>query len=159
MIIEEFYRLSAALTGYDEVDLLGTGVGDQYYDVLINLIPRQHLENLATQFNLITDSCQTTWDSQIRQQLLSNPLFGPVCRNIIKMWYLSNWYPMPTQWRTEYGVPTQTSHKYDDVEFVISDEAYQEGLVWDAIGAHPMGAKQPGYATWSFQPDDLTPYK
>jgi hypothetical protein len=27
-----------------------------------------------------------------------------------------------------------------------------EGLVWDAIGSHPQGAKQPGYASWALPP-------
>jgi len=27
-----------------------------------------------------------------------------------------------------------------------------EGLLWTAIGAHPAGAKAPGYGSWAEQP-------
>ena len=29
---------------------------------------------------------------------------------------------------------------------------YAQGLVWNAIGAHPQGAKMPGYGSWALPP-------
>ena len=53
--------------------------------------------------------------------------------NIIALWYVGGW-----------------GQGFDQV--VVSADGYREGLVWDAIGAHPMGAKQPGFDTWSEPP-------
>jgi len=41
--------------------------------------------------------------------------------------------------------------------FVVSPAAYTEGLLWRAIGAHPAGAKAPGYGSWA-QPPDISGY-
>ncbi|NNH33825.1 hypothetical protein C9413_32005, partial [Rhizobium sp. SEMIA 4085] len=35
---------------------------------------------------------------------------------------------------------------------VVSPDAYIEGLLWKAIGAHPAGAKGPGFGSWAFPP-------
>ena len=36
--------------------------------------------------------------------------------------------------------------------FVVCPEAYAEGLLWRAIGAHPAGARAPGYGSWAAPP-------
>jgi hypothetical protein len=36
--------------------------------------------------------------------------------------------------------------------FVVCPAAYTEGLLWRAIGAHPAGAKAPGYGSWAAPP-------
>jgi hypothetical protein len=69
-----------------------------------------------------------------------------MARNIIKMWYTGNWAQLPQAWRNQHGAGAR------DVDHVISSQAYQEGLVWRAIGTHPQGAKQPGFGTWALPP-------
>lgn len=59
---------------------------------------------------------------------------GPLAKALIRLWYLGLW----------------TSA--DGPERVASPRAYREALVWDAIGAHPMGAKQQGFAAWAMPP-------
>lgn len=55
---------------------------------------------------------------------------------VIELWYLGIWRgTMGTE-----GV-------------VVSPRAYREGLVWRAMGAHPMGAKQPGFGSWALPPE------
>ncbi|UAA39849.1 hypothetical protein KIH87_05705 [Paraneptunicella aestuarii] len=156
MQLNDFYRISAVLTGYDEVKLIGTGVGQSYFDVLTGIIPESIITALNTTFTSLPGSCPDTLNTLVRQEIMANEALGPVARNIIKMWYCSTWFPMPDNWVSKYAVPTQTPGQYQDVEFIISDDAYIQGLAWDAVHSHPMGAKQPGFATWSFKPEDIT---
>ncbi len=155
----DFYRISAPLTGYDEAQLRGTGVGETYLEVLSTLIPATITHQLQDAFLNLSHDCDDTLNEQIRIHILSNEKLGPVARNIIKMWYLSIWYPMPQDWTSNYSEPTQTPGKYEDVEFIISEDAYIQGFAWDALKSHPMGAKQPGWATWSFAPEDISHHR
>ena len=67
-------------------------------------------------------------------------------RALIQLWYLGQWVPLPEDWRNRFGASRF------DVAKIISTRAYKEGLVWDAIGAHPMGAKQQGFGAWAQEP-------
>jgi len=148
--LADFYQLSATLTDYETVQLKGTGVGEEYYNVLISLIPENILNELFDGYNSLDKNCfGNITDEQIYSDILANPGFGPVARNIIKLWYLSIWHQLPANWRRKYGIPGQANDKYQDVQFIVSRNAYIQGLVWQATGRHPMGAKQPGYGTWN----------
>lgn len=162
MNLTDFYRISAILTGFNEAKLRGTGVGETYYDVLTTLIPSPILTQLQDTFDTVeVTHLQTTapqhenFDTLFRSQVLASDKYGPIARNIAKMWYTSIWYPLPAAWTKQFGSPSQSPEKYQDVEFIISDEAYKQGLAWDAVFSHPMGAKQPGWATWAFTPEDI----
>ncbi len=66
--------------------------------------------------------------------LLAGRDAGALGRAVIALWYLGMWTGP------------------DGGERVASPRAYREGLVWDAIGAHPMGAKQQGFGAWAMPP-------
>lgn len=61
---------------------------------------------------------------------------GQLGAAVVELWYLGAWRGV------DGGEPLQ----------VVSPRAYREGLVWDAIGAHPMGAKQQGFGSWALPP-------
>lgn len=149
--MDRFYKLSTTLTSFEEIDLIATGVGQEYYDTVKTIVSEAIFQSLLDTFQEI---CQkygdqpSKLDQYVRSDILANPQFGPVARNIIKMWYLANWYQLPEAWREKYGTSPE------DKTHVVSSEAYKEGLVWIAAEAHPMGAKQPGFATWSFPPSE-----
>jgi hypothetical protein len=65
---------------------------------------------------------------------------------MIVLWYTGQWVQLPREWRGRHGANAA------DVDAILSAESYSEGLVWDAIGAHPQGAKAPGFATWVTPP-------
>ncbi|WP_020409994.1 hypothetical protein [Hahella ganghwensis] len=153
--LDDFYQLSAALTDYKVAQLQGTGVGEDYLEVLSTIIPHAILAELFGSYrSIVAENSATPTEQLIRDGILSNAKLGPVARNIIKMWYLSIWYQMPEDWRQLYGKPNQGDPKYQDVQFVVSRNAYIQGLVWQTLGSHPMGAKQPGYGTWGDKPSD-----
>lgn len=133
-LVGEFLDLSAVLTGYDAVDLQGTGLVEQYWETL------DHVVGDATRGGLIdawrrAEKGKAPIETAVRQEIMSDPVLGPVARNLVKLWYLGQW---------------QGGNQED--WFIPSAAAYTEGLVWDAIGAHPQGAKQEGFGTWQFKP-------
>lgn len=167
--LREFVKFSAAVTGFSEFDLWGTGQAEVYYETVVN---------------------QEGWDA-IRNAISSDPSAvppDPVVQSIIKLWYVGVWYgpeltgrvdvaawtapgrsgakpAVPDDSRPEEGRPWQDvpgqhqagengAHARDGRKplFVVSPDAYTEGLLWRAIGAHPSGAKAPGYGSWANPP-------
>lgn len=151
--IEAFLALSAALTGFGRVDLLGTGMSRAYYAEVVGIVGKSIAgELVSTARRIFTRGRRDpkAREKAIRQEILADPKLGPVARNIIQMWYVGTWYQLPTSWRQAYGGNPK------DVDHVVSADAYTQGLVWVAAGVHPAGAKQPGYGTWALPPRGAT---
>lgn len=131
---DRFVELSSLLTGFDAAELESTGMVRPYLALLTELVGDQIVgELLAASTHDLPD-------------LLQHPCHGPLCKNLIVLWYLGQWDQLPAAWRTAYG-----AHP-DDVSRIVSSDAYKEGLVWPAMGSHPPGAKQPGYGSWALPP-------
>ncbi|MFF5469276.1 hypothetical protein [Streptomyces achromogenes] len=162
--LRDFVKFSAAVTGFSEFDLWGTGQAEVYYETVVN---------------------QEGPDA-IRKAMASDPhaAADPVVNSIIKLWYVGVWYgpelvgrmdvaawTAPGRSGAKPAVPDdsrpETSRLWQAVSghhqageegahggperkplFVVSPDAYTEGLLWRAIGAHPSGAKAPGYGSW-----------
>lgn len=135
--VAQFLRLSVILTGFDENELLGTGMLETYYDELLRIIGAREAGSLFGALLLVDD------EDGFRSVILDDARYGPVARNVLRMWYLGTWAQLPREWRNNYGA---TSY---DTDHVVSAAAYREGLVWPAAGTHPMGAKQQGYGSWT----------
>jgi hypothetical protein len=73
-------------------------------------------------------------------ELLTHDAFGPICRSIMKLWFLGSWYS-PTDPKTQVRV--------------ISSNAYKEGLVWRIMRAHPMGYSNWTFGYWADEPPPL----
>ena len=147
--IDYFYSLSTVLTGYNSVKLFGTGQGGFYFKSLNHILGKKLVTELLDAYQALEIKTNDI-NTSVNSHLLLHKKWGPVCKNIIKMWYMGNWYQMPTRWRENYVSSTLDTSK------VLSSNSYIEGLVWKAMGQHPKSAKQPGYATWSFAPQPLT---
>lgn len=148
--IDYFYKLSVVLTGYDSVVLYGTGQGETYFKTLQQILGNALVRDLLMEFQVMIEQSNhkpKALQVHIERELLQDAKWGAVCRNIIQLWYMGNWYQMPTQWRENYVSSTQ------DTTHVVSANSYIEGLVWKAMGRHPKSAKQPGYSTWAFKPN------
>ena len=143
--LDTFYKLSAALTGFEEIDLLGTGVGQEYLDELLRSAGEEHVKALLAAAKKAGDSTaelqKTIWND-------ADERFGPLARNIVLLWYLGSWYPLSESWHKQYRPG------FDAVpEHVVSATAYQEALWAPAVGAHPRGAKPPGFGSWGKAPN------
>jgi hypothetical protein len=135
--LERFVGLSAALTGFRAVDLWGTGRAEAHLELVLSVCG----ETLVAEL-LAADPEDTAW-------LLADPDLGPIARNVIVLWYLGQWDQMPRHWRDRNGASPA------DVAGIPSAAAFRAGLVWRAIGSHPMSADPPGFASWATPPADM----
>lgn len=144
-----FTDISVALTGFDRVELSGTGLIDTYYDTLLRMIGEREAGQFFRHADdaLAQDRSKAPRDgTEFKRTIVDDDRFGPVALGLIKLWYLGRWYPLPGGYRDRFGSTA------DDVEHVISSQAYREGLVWSAAGTHAMGSKGPGFGSWGEPP-------
>ena len=142
-----FTDISVALTGFDRAELSGTGMIDAYYDTLRRVIGEREAGQFFRYAEEALSKDRATGDgTEFEKAVIDSERFGPVALGLIKLWYLGTWYPLPGSYRDRFGSTA------DDVEHIVSSQGYREGLVWLAAGAHPMGAKGPGYGSWSEPP-------
>jgi hypothetical protein len=163
--LRDFVKFSAAVTGFSEFDLWGTGQAEAYYKTAVDQEGPDAIEKA-----MASDPSAVPAD--------------PVVGSIIKLWYVGVWYgpelagrmdvaawtapgrsgakpAVPDNSRPEGSRSWQAmSGRHQAGEeraygrdvrkppFVVSPDAYTEGLLWRAIGAHPSGAKAPGYGSW-----------
>jgi hypothetical protein len=147
---EQFLELSARLTGFERVELQGTGLSEEYYRQLVGVIGKELCDELCLLSSRLIEEFHDDEDelnAAIRRQIMASAKFGPVARNIIQMWYLGSWIQMPPGWRSQFGTAP------NDVTRVISAEGYIQSLVYNVMGAHPPAAKQPGFGSWGQPPD------
>jgi hypothetical protein len=140
------------LTGYDQADLQGTGLVVTYYQTLTGIVRPQICEDLwkVSSGALERDRHdERALNAAIRHEIMASPLFGPLAASIIQMWYLGSWVQLPPAWRKEFGDSREGDSR------VISTEAYKQSLIYDVMCAHPPGAKQPGFGSWSQPPANV----
>jgi hypothetical protein len=148
-LLDDFLALSSALTGFSVFRLKGTGQADPYLSTVTGIVGETTLRALLATFRRIAEQAgedQGALERGIRRDILSDSKLGPVTRNIIKLWYVGTWYALPVEWREAFAAGGR------DRTFVVSPDAYTEGLLWPAVGASPSGAKPLGYGMWAMAP-------
>ncbi len=147
--LDEFLEMSTVLTAFSAYKLKGTGQLEAYFNTVVEIVGKATMDELLNAYRKVKKAAnndETVLNKQLRFQILSNDKLGPITRNIIKMWFIGSWYQLPNAWRENYGEAEK------DSTFVISTNAYIEGLLWPTIDSHPPGAKAPGYGTWASKP-------
>jgi hypothetical protein len=144
---ERFINLSALLTGFERAQLLGTGVADQYLRTLEEVVCDQVLDDLLHAYERLPTGEQS--EAAVRSEILDDADRGPVARNLITLWYSGTWRALPDDWRRAHGASPL------DTDRVVSGEAYVAGLQWVAAGAHPIGARPPGFGSWALPPEGI----
>jgi hypothetical protein len=140
-----FLELSALLTGFSRVQLLGTGVADEYLQTLEATLPGEVLDGLLDSYERLPAGDQR--EAALASEILGDSKFGPVARNLILLWYCGSWTALPEDWREAHGTSPL------DTDRVISAASYVAGLQWTAAGAHPVGARQQGFGAWALPPE------
>ena len=143
--LEIFLSLSVELTAFSHFDLLGTGLTERYLATLDKVVGGEITDALLAAFVALPSEDEARIRA-MRTTILGNELLGDVARALIKLWYSGTWFELPTAWTERFGP------RPADTTFVVSPDAYVEGLLWKAIGAHPAGAKAPGFGSWAFPP-------
>ena len=171
-LLDRFVAFSAEATAFTAVDLWGTGQAAGYLATVQDEAGDQILGDLLDAARL----------GQLDDKVFGDDQLGPLARNIVKLWYVGVWYELPPQWAARFGAPVRAvpaqrrpgqhgmaGHGLPDskgpleqqgrqrtpartASYVVSPAAYTEGLLWRAIGAHPSGAKAPGYGSWAIPP-------
>jgi len=138
-----FLDLSAHLTGFDVVELQGTGMAETYLNAAAMGIPKEWRAFLDRAAMVLRegggDAART--HALIARELFPKALFGGLAQNITFMWYSGQWAPTVDASGADLATVTN-----------ISAQAYVQGLMWTAAHAHPPGAKQPGFASWAQLP-------
>src|ERR1700692_1249159 len=96
--VDAFLRLSAALTGFDRVELLGTGMVPRYYDELTRITGARHVGALLAAAGRVESGHPASgedFDRAFRERILDDERFGPVARRVVPMWYIGSWGPLP----------------------------------------------------------------
>ncbi len=146
---DAFTAISAVLTGYSKAELHATGCGEDYWHQFRQVTPEPILREFLSHAVALEKTFAKDLEagaSEVRRIYLSSDRLGPLARSLIQLWYLGQWVPLSQDWCRKYGVSRFNVSK------IISTRAYKEGLVWDAIGAHPVGAKPQGYGAWAMEP-------
>lgn len=149
--MEYFLNFSEIVTGFSQFHLQGTGFVAIYFENIRDIIGGDLFGELLETFHRLELEAQQRNDESflsngLRSEILGSQKLGPIARNIIKVWYLGAWRQLPQEWWDVFGT------KEKDRDFIITPQAYTEGLLWPTIGANPQAAKAPGYGTWSDPP-------
>jgi hypothetical protein len=74
-----------------------------------------------------------------------------LARSIVLLWYLGSWYEPdgPGGLKSAAASPESVAKQK-----VLSAKAYTQGLIWQIIGAHPMGYSNLQFGYWSRDPHD-----
>ncbi|WP_037853515.1 hypothetical protein [Streptomyces sp. NRRL S-340] len=167
--LRDFVKFSATVTGFSEFDLWGTGQAEVYYKTVVD---QEGLD--AIEKAMASDPSAAPADPVVKSIIklwYVGVWYGPelVGRMDVAAW------TAPGRSGAKPAVPDDSrpggsrfwqamSGQDQDGEdpahggdgrkplFVVSSDAYTEGLLWRAIGAHPSGAKAPGYGSWATPP-------
>jgi len=131
-----FLDLSAELTGFALFDLIATGLTELYFTTAVADIGPETWRRLFDAWHDIArDLPPADRPAAIADRIMAVPALADAAQRIIALWYVGSWYSV---------LPGGSQ--------VVSATAYVEGLMWKAIGSHPMGAKPQGYAAWATNP-------
>lgn len=73
-----------------------------------------------------------------------------LARSIVLLWYLGSWYK-PGDLKTNSTTPGTRAVTPSEV---VSAKTYTQGLIWQIVGAHPMGYSNLQFGYWSRDPRD-----
>jgi hypothetical protein len=149
-----FLKFSAVLTGFSEIELEGTGVAPLHLKTLTQKVGATIGGEVLAAARQALD--QTDPVAAIQNGVWKNPKLGPVVQNLVVLWYVGSWTPMPRQWQEQYNWTNPDLST--SAEWISPPLPYEEALVWRAIFAHPPGAKPTGFASWAEAPEGETPH-
>jgi hypothetical protein len=142
-LLEQFLRLSCVLTGFERVELLGTGMAEAYYQAITNVyhdaVSRLLWEAQAI-FEVYGEE-HPDFNGQVRTRIIEDIIFSQIAKNIMQMWYIGSYL--------NYNSPAPLVFK---PATFVSPEAYEQGLIWVVANTHPPGAKHPGFGSWHLEP-------
>ncbi len=142
--LEVFLEISSLLTGFNKTELQGTGMVATYYNCVAN-VPQnpnysdedkaKNTANVSFFFAEVRQMLKSSkgdpdlLSQAIASRLMPTSAYNGLAQSIIMLWYSGNWGSN-----------------------VVNAQSYIQGLMWNTAEAHPPGAKQPGFGSWSIAP-------
>jgi hypothetical protein len=133
---EGFIDASARLTGFDAYELYGTGMSGLYHATVLDQVGREAINRF------VEDLAAAGGDPG----LISDETSTEIARAITHLWYLGVWPQLARPVHSALG------RESANTAFIVSPQAYTEGLVWRTFHGHPAGAKAPGFGSWADPP-------
>jgi hypothetical protein len=161
-----FLLLSAALTGVDiqtlapefsrgSGDILGADPGIDPINIKDAYFSQVNAPGTATSFAKllqIAKDNRLSQDNIIAKVNASDDDTKFLARSIVLLWYLGSWFE-PADLKNAAASPESVHGPIK--QKVLSAKAYTQGLVWQIVGAHPMGYSNLQFGYWSRDPHDL----
>ncbi len=145
---DAFLRLSSSLTGFDEVDLEGTGLVEQYAALFVTILDDATAVMFTAEVAALAMTDNRRDQHEALDAALASDVVGPLLANVITLWYLGAWQKLPDTFWAAVGRPRPNT----DASHIPSSLAYEEGLAWRVACAHPPGARPTGYGGWGLAP-------
>lgn len=146
-----FLQFSAELTGYPAVELEGTGLVNDYRELLEQQVGQDVAAQwYATARRVLRHKAGKAREERMRIDVIASPILWPVCTALIVLWYQGFW-SLPAAWYTLTHV-TPPKGTVAGSPIVPSAAAYTRQLAYRAAGAHPPGANPTGFGSWSIPP-------
>ena len=142
--LDDFLAFSVEMTCFTRFELTGTGQAEVYAQTA-RAAAGDAFDELLDRYRALPEGRERV--VALRRTILGDEWVGAVARAIVKMWYIGIWYELPRGWTEKFGARGRNT------SFMVTPAAYAEGLLWTAIGAHPPGAKAPGYGSWTAPPN------
>jgi len=160
-----FLLLSAALTGVDihtlapefsrgSGDILSADPGIDPIDIKNAYFSQINAPGTASSFAKllqIAKDNRLSQDNIIAKVNASDDGTKFLARSIVLLWYLGSWY-QPRDLKNAAASPESVDGPIK--QRVLSAKAYTQGLVWQIVGAHPMGYSNLQFGYWSRDPHD-----
>ena len=159
-----FLLLSAALTGVHVVNLAPEFVPDK--SEILNSDPGVdpiniknayfawiNINDSTSSFGKLIQLAKDNRDSAISIIAAVNASDDDtkfLARSIVLLWYLGSWYK-PGDLKTNSATPGTRAITPSEV---VSPKTYTQGLIWQIVGAHPMGYSNLQFGYWSRDPRD-----
>jgi hypothetical protein len=145
-----FVAFSAVLTGFSRIELEETGVASLHLNALLQKVGAEITQEVLAGAKQALEQADPV--AAIQSGIWKSPKLGPVVQNLVALWYIGSWQPLPKQWLEQYrwDQPDLSTGP----EWISPPQPYEEALVWRAIYAHPPGAKPTGFASWADVPVD-----
>lgn len=118
----DFVKLSAQLTGFGADRLYATGLAGDYRDAVIAQVGSSRLRLLVEAGGQGENTPGEALDGELDELSESGEL-PELARSIAYLWYTGSWPGRPGEGET----------------FVVSSQAYVQGLVWAALGGRAPG--------------------
>ena len=160
-----FLLLSAALTGVDiqtlapefsrgSGDILSADPGIDPINIKNAYFRQVNAPGTASSFAIllqIAKDNRLSQDNIIAKVNASDEDTKFLARSIVLLWYLGSWYE-PGDLKNAAASPESVHAPIE--QKVLSAKAYTQGLVWQIVGAHPMGYSNLQFGYWSRKPRD-----